>query len=274
MKTLCFLTLLTLSLVSIATAGLDTESLFNRVIAVYDFESTGKREALVFVEDSGPQQLPATLLNGASVAQGGKSGQCLSLEGLALVGSGTRLVPLFARFGFSIVAWVKRPQQEGGVVIGMSASAEVEGEEVSTGLIALGVTPSGNIKGTHTDHTTDKSLVIPMQEQNVSDNQWHHIAYVLFADTYTLFIDGEAVLSQSAVVRPNFFGDLVLLTIVTSAENNQNTLVDEVGFFETGFSAYEIEGLYEDGLETFLEVMPVESQGKLATTWGELKSRQ
>ena len=61
---------------------------------------------------------------------------------------------------------------------------------------------------------------------------------------------------------------------MTSAENDQNTLVDEVGFFETGFSAYEIEGLYKDGLETFLEVMPVESQGKLATTWGGLKSQQ
>lgn len=132
----------------------------------------------------------------------------------------------------------------------------------------------GNIKGTHTDHTTGKSLVIPTQEQNVSDNQWHHIAYVLFADTYTLFIDGEVVLSQPAVVRPNFVGDLVLLTLVTSAENNQRTLVDEVGFFETGFSAYEIEGLYEDGLKTFLEVMPVESQGKLATTWSDLKFRQ
>ena len=73
-------------------------------------------------------------------------------------------------------------------------------------------------------------------------------------------------------VRPNFVGDLVLLTIVTSAENNQNTLVDEVGFFETGFSAYEIEGPYEEGLETFLEVMSVESRDKLATTWGELKT--
>ena len=80
------------------------------------------------------------------------------------------------------------------------------------------------------------------------------------------------MLSQPAVVRPNFVGDLVLLTIATGAENNQNTLVDEVGFFEVGFSAYEIAGLYEDGLETFLEAMPVESQGKLATTWGELKS--
>ncbi len=80
MKILFSLTILTLSLVSIATAGLDTESLFNRVIAVYDFEPTGKREKLVFVEDSGPQQLPATLLNGATIAQGGKSGQCLSLD--------------------------------------------------------------------------------------------------------------------------------------------------------------------------------------------------
>ena len=41
-----------LSLASIATAGLDTESLFNRVIAVYDFESTGEREGLVFVGES------------------------------------------------------------------------------------------------------------------------------------------------------------------------------------------------------------------------------
>ena len=273
MKVLFFLTFLTLSLVSIATAGLDTDSIRNRVIAVYDFESSGNREALVFTEDSGPQQLPATLLNGASIAQDGKSGKGLSLEGFALAGSGTRLVPLFASFGFSIVAWVKRPQQEGGVVIGMGASAGVGDENVSTGLIALGVTPSGNIKGTHTDHKTGASVVIPTRGENVSDNKWHHIAYVLFADTYTLFIDGEAVLSQSAVVRPIFSGDIVLLTIMGS-ENQRNTLVDEVGFFETGFSTYEIQGLYEDGIEEFLEVMPVESQGKLATTWGELKSRQ
>ena len=45
----------------------------------------------------------------------------------------------------------------------------------------------------------------------------------------------------------------------------------EVGFFETGFSLYEVSGLYHQGLTTFLNTMPVDPQAKAATTWGALK---
>ena len=44
-------------------------------------------------EDSGPQNLPGTLLAGASLVKGGKSGKCLSLVGDDTFGTGTRLFP-------------------------------------------------------------------------------------------------------------------------------------------------------------------------------------
>ena len=57
--------------------------------------------------------------------------------------------------------------------------------------IILGVTPTGNIKGTHITYPTDTSAVLTTQDENVSNNKWHHIAYTLFANTYTLFIAGN-----------------------------------------------------------------------------------
>lgn len=273
MKTLTFLTLLTLSfLANTVNAGLDTDAIANHVIAVYHFESTKKSDAgLLYTEDSGPQNLPGSLLNGASLANRGKSGKCLSLVGDDTFGTGTRLFPHLASVGFSIVAWVKRPQQNGGLVFSMIGQYEEDRENVVSEII-LGVTPTGNIKGTHVTYPTDTSVILPTQDENISDNKWHHIVYTLFANTYTLFIDGKPVLTHEATVFPGYFGDRVLF-LVTSPDSRRRTLIDEVGFFETGFSTYEIKGLYEDGLATFLEAMPVSPQGRLTTTWGEIKSR-
>lgn len=91
MKTITVLTiLLTLSLANILHAGLDTDTIDNHVIAVYHFESTKNTDGgLVYTEDSGPQDLPGFLFEGASLANGGKSGKCLSLVGDDRFGAGT-----------------------------------------------------------------------------------------------------------------------------------------------------------------------------------------
>ncbi len=274
MKILIFLTVLTLGfLANAVNAGLDTDTIANHVIAIYHFESTQTTDSgLLYTEDSGPQELPGSLLNGASLANGGKSGKCLSLVGDDAFGAGTRLFPHLASVGFSIVAWVKRPQQNKGLVLYMIGQYEADPENVVSEII-LGVTPTGNIKGTHITYPTDTSAVLTTQDENVSNNSWHHIAYTLFANTYTLFIDGEPVLKHEATVFPGYFGDMVLF-LITSPESTRKTLIDDVGFFETGFSTYEIKGLYEDGLATFLETMPVSPQGRLTTTWGEIKYRE
>ena len=273
MKILIFLTLLILSLANTVNAGLDTDTIANHVIAIYHFESTKTTDSdLLYTEDSGPQNLRGILFEGAALANGGKSGKCLSLVGDDAFGAGTRIFPHLAAIGFSIVAWVKRPQQNFGLVFSMIGFYEEDRENVVSE-IDLGVTPTGNIKGTHATYSTDTSAILTTQDENISNNRWHHIAYTLFANTYTLFIDGEPVLTHEATVFPGYYGDAVLF-LIKSPDSTRKTLIDEVGFFETGFSTYEIKGLYEDGIATFLETMPVSPQGRLATTWGEIKIRR
>ena len=255
-KTLVFLSLLTLSLTCVLHADLDPERIGNGVIAVYHFESMKKKGDLQYTEDSGPQSLPGSLLDGATLAQNGKSGNCLLLKGSATLGSGTRLFPSMAGKEFSIVAWVKRPpQKDAGLVFFMYANNKEE--RTNLGAITLAVTPTGNIKGRHVNFREDISATLATQDQNVSDNKWHHIAYTLDANTYTLFVDGKAVEKHAATVHPGYSGDLLLMGIMPASkeEIKSNAFVDEVGFFETGFSIYEIQGLYKDGLTKFLKAM-------------------
>ena len=70
-----------------------------------------------------------------------------------------------------------------------------------------------------------------------------------------------------------FVSDSTLIAIRGESDEDLTgtVLVDEVGFFETGFSVYEVKGLYDDGLTDFLEAMPVDPRAKVATTWGALK---
>ena len=55
----------------IATAGLDQDGLFDRVVAVYHFED---------VTDSGPRGFDGILVEEASIVDDGKIDKCLQLE--------------------------------------------------------------------------------------------------------------------------------------------------------------------------------------------------
>ena len=273
MKAFTLVILSIFSLTNVLHAGLDTDTIFNHVIAIYHFESTKTTdEGTLYTEDDGPQELPGSFLDGASLANGGKSGKCLSLIGDDAFGTGTRIFPHLAAIGFSIVAWVKRPQQNHDLELYMSGLYEADRENIVSS-ISLGVTPTGNIKGIHTTYSTDTSATLTTQDENISDNKWHHIAYTLFANTYTLYIDGELVLEHEATVFPGYYGDMILF-IIAAPDSTRKSLIDEVGVFETGFSTYEIKGLYKDGLTKFLETMPVSPQSRLTTTWSEIKIRR
>ena len=54
---------------------------------------------------------------------------------------------------------------------------------------------------------------------------------------------------------------------------NGRILIDDVGFFETGFSIYEVRAIRQFGVGAFLKAMPVEPSGKMTTTWGDIKIR-
>ena len=245
----------------IATAGLDQDGIFDRVVAVYHFENT---------EDSGPREFDGVLTGNASIVDDGKIDKCLQLRETDAFG--TIDAQFFSIIGreFSIVAWIKLPQQTDSFRIVASGKND---DDTYAGGIQLSIESSGNIKGMHFDFEDEKLESLETEDNNVADDSWHHIAYSKYADTYTLFIDGEVVETEHSTDYLGFVADGTFIIIAGPSDEDLtgSVLVDEVGFFETGFSVYEVKGLYDDGLTDFLEAMPVDPREKVATTWGVIK---
>lgn len=261
--------LLIVSLASISNAGLNES--FD-TIAVYDFESSDEERTM----DSGPREMHALLLRGAQLSENGKFGNCLLLEGASVIGD-TDSTDTYASREFAIVAWVKLPPQVKGAHINfmLSGYSKTDDGNHTHSSVVLGIHPEGYIQGAHIDFDNIKTVDTKATDQNISNDIWHHIAFSRFADIYTLFIDGESVAQQHSKVRPRFTGDYTAIMIGNLGENKLvgSVFIDEVAFLEESLSAYEIKGLYNDGLDKFLEIMPVNPQGRMATTWGKLKSR-
>lgn len=234
---------------------------FQRLIAVYYFQDA---------TDSGPRGLDGLLFNDASLVGRGRSGKCLQLKKDGYFGALGFDEPLnIMESKFSIVAWIRLPRQP------FSFSFEVVGghKERFVGRIRLSVEPSGNIRGVH--HDTRLWHIIRSENANVADEKWHHIAYTKDAEVYRLFIDGEVVKKQRGKETLGFLGRQTFISIASRspADLTGSMYVDEVGFFETGFSDFEIEKLYAHGLNAFLLTLPVDPKKKISTTWGEIKRR-
>ena len=252
---------LTLTLSVIATAGLDNAGRFDDVVAIYRFEN---------ISDSGPRNFTGILTDGASIVNNGKIGKCVKIQNIGAFGTINDQHLGIVNREFSIVAWVKMRKQTKPFHLALTA---LNDDETYEGFIDLSVESSGNISGFQTDVKNNKSVLLESQNLNVADNIWHHIAFTKYAHTLTLFVDGEAVKTQRSTDYLGFVGDSTFILVGGSSKVNLtgSVYVDELGFFETGFSIYEIKGIYNDGLTRFLEAMPVDPQEKTATTWGALK---
>lgn len=271
-----------LSISCVANAGLDI-GLSDDIIAIYDFEvdTFESDERGSYAESSGPHEMhgyfhPPDPFEFFS--DDGKFGQCMVLSDNTKMRAYTERPPQIGGT-FSIVAWIKMQRQPSGTSIHLSLSG------ISFGIaphsrIMLTVTSSGNIAIAQ-DYIPDPGVIgisfyrLLTEDQNVVDNEWHHIAVSRHAHTYRLFIDGELVKSDFTSA-PRFTGEFTSFKIGSISTENLigEVFIDNVGVFRTGFSVYEMRGLYEDGLTKFLETMSVNPQGRLATTWGQLKSNQ
>ena len=252
--------LLALIFASVSIAGLDNAGRFDDVVAIYYFENA---------IDSGPREFDGSLEENASIVDNGKINKCLRLQSddwfgviddqhLGIVGD------------FSIVAWVKMPSQTDDFRLTMTGRND---DGTLEGTIILFVLSSGNLEGLASDIKDKKSQSIESDNENVSDNQWHHIAFTKFSDTAFLFVDGEVV-KQERQKYLGFVGDGTFISIAPNSIDTTLTgsvFLDEVGFFEIGFSVYEIKAIYDNGLTDFLEAMPVNPREKVATTWANIK---
>ena len=248
---------LLMSCVTLAFAGLDQHNRFDEVIAIYRFEN---------VQDSGPRAFHGTLQDNASIVANGKIGKCLYLRNDQFFAS---LDDLFLGVvgNFSIVGWVKTRSIAVDESIILSASSTTDNGDFSA--ISMSI-DSDSVVGLIVDGEDDEIDGIIANGVDVADGRWNHVAFSLTEDFYRIFVNGEVVKEEKNEGYTGFVGNDTLILVDSSSTGNH--YIDEVGFFETGFSPYEIKGLYQDGLSTFLDVMPVDPEGLATTTWADLKS--
>ena len=252
-------------------AGLDEHGRFDEVIAVYKFENTN---------DSGPIRYDGSLRGESSIVNNGKIGKCLEIgsDGKFVSVDLDKSLSVVSR-AFSVVAWVKTTSTTGGIWI--DASGIQEGDS-NYGSISINIFPGGSqfgnvFGGISDDEDNDSYYTSENIDVSINDGEWHHFAFSLAEDFYRIFIDGDMVYEDREneyIGFLGFEGSIIGVYATQGTDNrnlNQPVFVDEVGFFETGFSVFEVQGLYKNGLDSFLEAMPVDNKQKIATTWGGLK---
>ena len=264
-KHFLILTLL-FGVVNLAYGGLDPQDKFGHIVALYHFEDTS---------DSGARQLDGYLSRDAKIVKSQERGNVLRLRnrGSFHVHSDFDF-PLPSEF--SVVFWVKLKKQNDEINIGMHGS-NADGR--TAGYASITIKPDGNFYGWHYA-SAENQLLLETEDENISDNKWHHIAFTRYGDTtkgiYTIYIDGKAV-GQSVSRRCLcFIADKTNVYITnTDAEGILigDVFVDEVGFFSVGFSVHEVRAIYSTKLNWFIKTMPVDPRAKIATTWGTIKGR-
>ena len=96
---------------------------------------------------------------------------------------------------------------------------------------------------------------------------WHHIGGVKEGDKFKFYIDGEVVDEQD--VPTDHAQGSEKLYIGKTGYNSAKFYLDDLYVYERALDADEVATVMEGGLLT-----PVEPQDKLATTWGQLKTRR
>ena len=276
MKTLVFLSVLMLGFASMVSAGLDTSTCQCSLITVFQFESTqfDFDNQRTYTVGAKPQDYKGSLLNGATLSDNGKDGKCLHLRDDDWFGCQTTLVPTLANAEFSIAAWIRLPRQQQGTLYFYMAAITDSGK--AGDFMVFRVKKDGNLAGLHVIGNTD--ILLETKNQNVSNNQWHHITYTKYLDTYYIYVDGQPIIEEFEYIDPLlrlFIADTTFMSVASFEGNlTGNVYVDDFVMLSIGLSPYEVKGLYEDGITTFMEAMPVNPQGRLATTWGAIKAQQ
>ena len=250
---------------SLSHAGLDIDDAWSEIVALYKFDDD---------HDDGPRGFDAQLQEGAIIERGGR-GKSLKLTKQGSFGSWLNDHHIALSNAFSIVVWVKLNPQEDRLNIGMHGLTE-DGDSV--GSAGMSVLPDGNLWGSFyqaaTQRTLEKNVNLQTQDKNLSDNKWHHIAFTSYEGIYNLFIDGQLAARRHVNEYISIWGDKTSIYVTNANAKgsfNDRILVDELGFFETGLSIYEVRAVRQFGFDAFLKAMPVEPTGKLATTWGDIK---
>jgi hypothetical protein len=267
---------LTLILASISNAGLDFAGIpgipHPTKIVLYHFESAEEEDDLTFTIDEGFWQSHGVLFDEATIVEDGKYGNCLELEKQGWLAAIVSDVPALTQSEFSFTVWIKFTEPANELYFALSGR-DADNETISG--ISVIIMSSGNFRAVYRHAVDDLFTGVETEDQNIFDAEWHHIVFTKLITTYTLYLDGEPVAEAFGEPEPKIEGERAVFYVSDLSDDDLNgkVLIDDLGYFQTGFSPYDVKGLYNDGLADFLEIMSVNPQDRLTTTWGKLKTQ-
>ena len=266
-KLFAFLIFVLFNVCVFVDAGLDEHDRWGKVIAYFTFDR---------MEDEGPKDYSVDNEDKPSIVDNGKFGKGMRMEGADnFLAVSEKSLSILTSDDFTIAFWLKSQRQTGVLSIDMVGLPD---RRSGGGAVVLTLA-SDLLLAMCIDVEDDQTASIHTKEVPVFDNQWHHIVYTknmrsLLDSVHEVYIDGEVVAKGVRNVGGflGFGGSGVSVNLLEDVPINGSIFIDDLGFFETGFSVYEVKGLYEVGLEEFLTAMPVDPKKKVSTTWGEIKS--
>ena len=272
MRTFAFIGAIATFIVCFAT-GVDARVIagdLDNGVAVYYFSSLSRSGN---VWDYSGNGLHGSLFNNAQLSRiSGRN--CLSLGSNAdEFQASNDNKPLSLSKEFSIVAWVRIPQQSNDFFIGIYAYNgpidDIANGVGTEGGVTLGVFNDGTLFGAY-DY--DDGMAVAFVEatgRNVNNNQWQHIGFVINGTSMKLYLNGTQIASTSVSGHQSFSGSGSIVFIGYEARGS----VDNVGFFKNDLSAAQVRLIYNQGLGSIISIASVDPGGKVATTWGALKQR-
>ena len=114
---------------------------------------------------------------------------------------------------------------------------------------------------------------LPTVPMNVRDDKWHHGAATQDdkANKVNLFIDGNKG-EKTYLGKYKNSGGFLKIALAAVGAVNFNGAIDDVAIFNTILSDDDIKAIMDNGLESAVGLAAVSSPGKLASTWGSIKS--
>ena len=176
---------------------------------------------------------------------------------------------------FSIVAWVKIPQQSNDFLIqihtytGPIANIRNTIHSGSEGSVTIGVLADGPLFGTYAYNKNSASHSAESTGRHINNDRWQHIGFVVNSTQMKLYFNGSCIVNQSVSGHRSFTGTGSLISIGENAKGS----VDSVGFFKNDLTNTDVRMIYTQGLANVINIAAVDPGGKVATTWGALKQQ-
>ncbi|GIX06669.1 MAG: hypothetical protein KatS3mg115_1072 [Candidatus Poribacteria bacterium] len=103
----------------------------------------------------------------------------------------------------------------------------------------------------------------------INDGEWHHVVGMKVGNEARVYIDGALDGSAPLGEEDVYGGNDYPLVFMRHYDRHLAGAIDEVAIFNRALSEDELRQLRDRGAESFLSV---DSRGKLATRWGDLKA--